>query len=122
MIIGAHYLTQEIDGGKGEGRVFRDLRELYTAYEAQHIDLHAKITFRAPKFIDTPANGVAETYHVTTVGRVFFNSILPDEFPLVNEKIGKRHMGVIVDDLARNYPKAVVGRSLDGLKDMWHNL
>ncbi len=118
MIIGAHYLTQEIDGGKGEGRVFRDIRELFTAYEAQHVDLHAKITFRAPKFIDTPANGVAETYHVTTVGRVFFNSILPDEFPLVNEKIGKRHMGAIVDDLARNYPKAVVGRSLDGLKDM----
>ncbi|MEE9414940.1 MAG: DNA-directed RNA polymerase subunit beta' [Acidimicrobiales bacterium] len=118
MIIGGYYLTEEQDGMVGEGKSFRDLSELYEAYELGDVHLHAKINFRSPKLIDTPANGVAATYHQTTVGRVFFNSVLPDEFPYVNFKVAKRHMGSIVDDLARNYPKASVAKSLDGIKDM----
>ncbi|NNE75178.1 MAG: DNA-directed RNA polymerase subunit beta' [Acidimicrobiales bacterium] len=117
MIIGAHYLTNKVEGGKGEGRAFDNLDELKMAYEMGHVELHAEITFRSPKFVDTPANGSAATYHPSTVGRVFFNSLLPDEFPRIDETVGKRHMGQIVDELARHYPKAVVGRSLDAIKD-----
>ncbi len=118
MIIGAAYLTAEIEGGVGEGRVFRDIRELETAYEAGDVALHANIQFRTPKLIETPANGSAATYHPTTVGRVFFNNALPDEFDFVNEPVDKRVMGVLVDTLAHGYPKAVVAESLDAVKNL----
>ncbi len=117
MIIGGYYLTTEAEGAVGEGKSFRNLDEVREAYEMGDIHVHAKINFRHPKLVDTPANGQAATYHQTTVGRVFFNSVLPDDYPWVNFRVGKRQMGTIVDDLARNFPKAVVARSLDGIKD-----
>ena len=49
---------------------------------------------------------------------MLFNSTLPDEFPYVNDRVTKREMGDLVDQLAREYPKAVVARSLDALKDL----
>ncbi len=118
MIIGAFYLTEEIEGGKGEGRVFRRLDQLERALEAGEVELHSKIQYRHPKLIETPANGVAATYTPTTVGRVFFNNALPDDFPYVQERVTKREMGNIVDMLARDFPKATVARSLDALKNL----
>jgi len=118
MIIGGFYLTEQ-DGEAAENlRRFRHLDQIYTAYESGDLQLHEFIEFRTPKLIDTPANGSAATYHPTTPGRVLFNSVLPDDFPFVNERIDKRRMGEIVDKLAREFPKQQVAKSLDGLKDL----
>ena len=46
MVIGIYYVTLVADGAKGEGRVFRHLYEIETAFDAGDIDLHAKITLR----------------------------------------------------------------------------
>ena len=118
MIIGAYYLTEEVEGGKGEGKVFRRIDQVERALEAKEVELHSKVTFRSPRTLKTPANGQAAEYHETTVGRVLFNHALPEDFPWVNNSVTKREMGGIVEDLARNYPKAVVSQSLDQLKDL----
>jgi DNA-directed RNA polymerase subunit beta' len=118
MIIGAFYLTEIVHGALGEGRVFRRMDQLERALEANEVTLHTVIEFRGPKMIDTPANGSGATYIKTTVGRVMFNDTLPDEFPFVNNRVTKREMGDLVDELARNFAKAHVARSLDALKDL----
>ena len=118
MIIGGFYLTEHVADAKGEGRVFKDLNEIERAYDAGDVDLHAEIEYRIPRLIETPANGVAATYTKTTVGRAMFNGVLPEEFTYVNEIVDKRKMGLIVDELAADYAKNVVARSLDGIKDM----
>ena len=46
MIIGAYYLTELVEGDKGEGRVFGSVGEALQAYEAGDISLHAKINLR----------------------------------------------------------------------------
>ena len=43
MIIGAFYLTMEVEGEEGEGRTFRNLDEVYMAYEVGDVGLHTKI-------------------------------------------------------------------------------
>jgi DNA-directed RNA polymerase subunit beta' len=48
LIIGGYYLTEAVDGGKGEGRTFRHLWEALRAYDEGTLDLHAKITMRPP--------------------------------------------------------------------------
>ena len=88
------------------------------AYELGDANLHAKVTYRHPALLETPANGSAAVYTPTTVGRILFNSVLPDDFRYINEPIAKGTMGDIVDTLARDYPKAVVSSSLDGIKDI----
>ena len=118
MIIGAYYLTDLVEDAKGAGRVFRDIDELAAAYELGDVDIHAPIQYRVPELMLTPANGEAAQYETTTVGRAFFNEALPAEYPFVNEKVGKKQMGALVDTLARGYDKNVVAVALDAIKDM----
>ncbi|MFA9563704.1 MAG: DNA-directed RNA polymerase subunit beta' [Acidimicrobiales bacterium] len=118
MIIGGFYLTEHVKGAKGEGKVFRHVDQVQAAIDRGVLDLHAEIEYRVPGLVDTPANGQAATYHKTTAGRAIFNEALPDGFEYVNEIVDKRRMGLIVDELAADYHKAVVARSLDAIKDM----
>ncbi len=41
MVIGGFYLTEYVEGAKGEGRVFRHLWEAIKAYEEKTLELHA---------------------------------------------------------------------------------
>ena len=135
MVIGSYYLTTEAEGQVGEGKVFRNLHDLQWAVESGVVHLHARIQFRSeeyPELIETPANGVAATWHTTTPGRVIFNAALPRKaiipievaglpgkaITFVNQQVGKKELGFIVDDLARHYPKMVVAECLDDMKDV----
>ncbi|HXA32527.1 MAG TPA: DNA-directed RNA polymerase subunit beta', partial [Acidimicrobiales bacterium] len=55
---------------------------------------------------------------VTTAGRLFFNSGLPDGYRFINDIVGKRNtsIGSIVEEVAANYPKHLVAESLDRIK------
>src|SRR5579872_2155496 len=106
MVFGAYYLTLMVDGLKGEGRVFRNLYEVESAYEEGEVDLHAKTVLRpsagsslhtavaknvglsgdaatgdgasAPVAEDAEFDGAADVLSLTTTpGRVFFNGALP---------------------------------------------
>ncbi|MFP3906722.1 MAG: DNA-directed RNA polymerase subunit beta' [Acidimicrobiales bacterium] len=116
MIIGAYYLTEKVEGAKGEGQVFRNLYELERAYEAGEVSIHAEIQWRDPAVAVVAEDGT-RTHLTTTVGRVLFNKMLPDDFGFVNETMRKKQVGEIVDRLANDYPKAAVATSLDAIKD-----
>jgi DNA-directed RNA polymerase subunit beta' len=118
MVIGAYYLTEMVEDAKGAGMVFRRMDQVERAFESGDLNLHAPITFRSAELVDTPANGKAATYHVTTAGRLFFNRALPEGFGYINEKVDKKVMGRAVDRLARTYDKAVAAASLDAIKDL----
>jgi len=118
MIIGAFYLTELVDGDTGEGMSFRTIEQIERAYESGQLSLHARITWRHPSMIDTPANGSAATYHTTTAGRVLFNQALPESFPYQNTAVDKKVMGSVVDVLARTFPKADIELALDNIKNL----
>jgi DNA-directed RNA polymerase subunit beta' len=113
MIIGAFYLTTEIAGEPGVGSVFRDAREALVAYEMGHVGLHASIEYRG-----APELRGEDGWEPTTIGRVLFNSALPEGFRFVNEEVGKRLVGRIVRDLTDEHPGHVVVQSLDRIKDL----
>ncbi len=133
MVIGAFYLTEMVgvvdpdnplqfkrpnESGMHPVLSFRRIDELERAYESGNLKLHDPITFRSERLLLTPANGKAATYAVTTPGRVLFNETLPDGFGYFNDVVRKKDMGVIVDELANDYPKAAVAQSLDAIKDL----
>jgi DNA-directed RNA polymerase subunit beta' len=135
MVFGAHYMTLEMDGAKGEGRTFRHLHEVEKAFEAGDIDLHAKVKVRTSVGSNggfaavnrtvpsgAAASGGAISYEEleTTAGRLLFNSALPLDFPYVNALVSKkaRTIGSIVEEIADTYPKATVGECLDKIKDL----
>ena len=129
MVFGAYYLTLHVAGAKGEGRVFRQAHEIHAAFENGDVSLHATITVRVGAESEMAARfsaaGIAAdasgNYSVeTTAGRFFFNEALPQDFPYVNDLVGKRNtpIGTIVEELASNYGKGEVAASLDRIKDI----
>ena len=127
MVFGAYYLTLVKDDMAGEGRVFRHIHEVARALDAHDVDLHAKVTWRRPVAVlaDGPldADGFSAVEYETietTPGRIIFNTALPEDFPFVNDIVGKRNrsIGSIVEVLAEMYPRNIVGASLDNIKDL----
>ncbi|WP_435769976.1 DNA-directed RNA polymerase subunit beta' [Nocardioides sp. SYSU DS0651] len=117
MIIGLFFLTTERPGSIGEGRVFSSPAEAIMAFDRNEITLQSKVRIR---FTDALVEGVEPGEPVileTTLGRSLFNDTLPADYPYVNEEVGKKRLGAIVNDLAERYGKVEVAASLDALKD-----
>ena len=124
MVFGAYYLTLEVDGAKGEGRVFRHAYEVERAFDEGEIDLHAKIVLRDRPTAHSMHTALSQGARrrspvpmtscpiVTTAGRVFFNSALPKGFRFVNDVVGKRNtpIGAIVEEVSRHRAQARGGR------------
>ncbi|TDB98111.1 DNA-directed RNA polymerase subunit beta' [Actinomadura sp. 7K534] len=123
MVIGLYWLTTLKDGAAGEGRAFGSAAEAIMAYDRGELDLQAKISLRL-KDIPPPRDWIApegyepgQPYRLeTTLGRAMFNETLPDDFPFVDDEIGKKQLSAIVNELAETYPKVEVANSLDALK------
>ncbi|TXL58036.1 DNA-directed RNA polymerase subunit beta' [Aeromicrobium terrae] len=111
MIIGLYFLTLDRDGEPGEGRAFSSVAEAIMAFDRREITLQSKVTIRIPSH-----DGTVESKK-TTLGRAIFNQALPEDYPYVDWQVGKKELGVIVNDLAERYSKVDVGVALDNLKD-----
>ena len=124
MIIGVYYLTAARDNFPGEGRAFVNFADAVNAHDAHaDVDLQAKIWVRLPK--DTQ---VATAFHAyeehkagtrleTTIGRIIFNNVFPDDYPFMNYQMNKKEIGRLVEDVCNRYDLADVPPILDGLKE-----
>lgn len=107
IILGCYYITKAKSGGKGEGMVFSDPEEVITAFDAEKVDLHAKIKTRIKgKLIDT------------TVGRVIFNQIMPEGMEYVNELLIKKSFRGLIYHMFMKYGNVETARFLDDLKSL----
>src|SRR5436309_2068024 len=109
MVLGIYYLTKNKPGAKGEGRVFGATDEVVLALEAGEVELLTPIRLRyTGEVIDlTTAYDNQDVPHTepvkmerqfiqTTVGRVIFNSHLPEKFPYVNGLLKKKGVQQLV--------------------------
>ena len=88
IVLGIYYMTRERPHVKGEGKTFSNPDEVRMAYDAQEVDLHARIQVRMDgKIIKT------------TVGRILLWEILPEEIPfsLINKVMKKSELANLVD-------------------------
>ncbi len=125
MIIGIFFLTMSRETLPGEGRAFGSVAEALMAFEGGEIEIQTKIKIRLKDF-KPPASWTApEGWEPgqpvildTTLGLALFNEVLPADYAYVDYEVGKKQLGVIVNDLAEQYTKAEVAACLDGLKDV----
>lgn len=86
MVLGNYYLTMEEEGREGEGTAFSSLNEALTAYQNGYVHLHSRIGIRP---VDIPGKPFTEWQKdkmmITTIGKLIFNEIMPEEFPYLNE-------------------------------------
>ncbi len=85
MVLGCYYLTFERVGARGEGKIFETPEAAKAAYDAGVVALHARIMVRMPESKNVRGAKEANTRRiVTTVGKLVFNEIFPDDFPYIN--------------------------------------
>jgi DNA-directed RNA polymerase subunit beta' len=85
MVLGNYYLTMEEKGREGEGMIFATPEEVEIAMRNGYVHLHTRIGI-ATKSLNKPwTENQQDKILVTTVGKVIFNSIIPEGMPYLNE-------------------------------------
>ena len=128
VVLGCYYLTLVKPGAKGEGSIFASRNEMIYAYQTKNLDLQAECTVRLTKEV----NG--KTYSkrvVTTVGRVLFNNIIPQDLGYVdrtkeeniceleiNKPVKKGELKALVADVYDKYGTTDTANLVDRLKDI----
>jgi len=85
MVLGNYYLTMEEKGREGEGMIFSTPEEVEIAMRNGYVHLHTRIGI-ATKSLNKPwTENQKDKILVTTVGKVIFNSIIPEGMPYLNE-------------------------------------
>ena len=99
MVLGIYYLTQERPGAFGEGKFFKNVNEAILAYDNKAVTLHSRIKVRLSKKM---ANGeVVSDIVESTVGRLLFNEIIPQDLGFVDRSIPGNELKPEVDFLVK---------------------
>lgn len=115
MVLGAFWMTKSLDGELGEGKYFANPNQAITAYEYGVISFRAKIKVLAtntPKY--EKFNG---QIFDTTVGKLLFNSILPNDFPYVGDEMNQKRISSLLDELVMHYGIDATPPILDKIKE-----
>ncbi len=126
MIIGLYFLTHRDEDREyvGDGRVFSSTAEAIMAFDHHEVALQSKVRIRLDGVVPPEGATLPEGWTEgqpllleTTLGRALFNEALPADYAFVDEEVGKKQLGIIVNNLAERYTKVEVAHALDALKD-----
>lgn len=110
IILGCYYLTMKVKGTKGEGKIFANPEEAIRAQEEGYVDVHATIKVR-----------IKDNIEETTIGRVIFNQVLPEDMKFVDLTITKKALARIISYLYRQYGQEITVKCLDDIKELGFN-
>ncbi|MBL7812965.1 MAG: DNA-directed RNA polymerase subunit beta' [Bacteroidetes bacterium] len=120
MILGLYYITKERTSTKehpvkGEGLTFYGPEEAIIAFNEKRVELHTKIKCVVRvKEGDTFSNKLIDT----TVGRVLFNQMVPEEVGYINELLKKKNLRDIISNMIRVAGVAKTADFLDNIKNL----
>ncbi|HSF81592.1 MAG TPA: DNA-directed RNA polymerase subunit beta' [Anaerolineales bacterium] len=122
MVLGVYYLTKEaVRQHQGDGRTFADKDEVELAYNLKQVDIHSRIKLLTRTWYDDQGSRLPEAEEriiETTVGRVIFNRILPEDVQFVNWTLDKGRLKDLVIDLYEVCGESRTPEIADAIKDI----
>ena len=121
MVLGLYYMTKARVSTPdhkviGEGLTFYSVEEVHIAYNEKRVDLNATIKIRAKDFNE---EGVLEYQIIdTTIGRVLFNEVVPENAGFFNEVLTKKNLREIIGKILKVTSVPVTADFLDKIKSM----
>ena len=111
IVLGCYYLSYDkpsVQLKEGEKRrVFSSVAEAIMAKDNGEIEYQTPITIRfRGQIMDT------------TLGRVIFNEVLPEDFPFVNKPLAKKDVVSVLARVFNNYGSDVAAETADKIKAM----
>jgi DNA-directed RNA polymerase subunit beta' len=121
MVLGLYYITKgrktdEKRVVKGEGLSFYSPEEVIIAYNEKRVDLHAFIKVKVN--VKERDGKIVNKLTETTVGRVLFNQVVPEEVGYINELLTKKSLRDIIGDVVKNTGMARAAQFLDDIKEL----
>jgi len=121
MVLGLYYMTKERKTTakhkvKGEGIIFYSPEEVNIAFNEKKVELNAKIKVRT-RDLNEEGKSVIRIIE-TTVGRVLFNEVVPEEAGYINEVLTKRSLRDIIGYILKVTDVPTTGKFLDNIKNM----
>src|SRR3989449_477069 len=104
MVLGTYWLTLDADK-KQDPRLFGDYAEVQSAYDMGIVTYHSPVKI--------PHNGGVID---TTVGRVLFNAVLPEELRFINQVLDRGKIREIVTALFDRFGGEVTAEVVDKIK------
>lgn len=121
MVLGLYYITKSRKSTpelpiKGEGYKFYSPEEVIIAYNEQKVDLHAIIQVRLP--MRQEDGTVKQVLTETSVGRVLFNRVVPEEYGYINQLLTKKALRDIIGDILKKTDTSTTAKFLDDIKNL----
>src|SRR5690554_1245276 len=121
MVLGLYYITKGRKSAadhkvRGEGMTFYSPEEVIIALNEDQVDLHAFIKVKTKN--RSKDGQITEGIIETTVGRVIFNQIVPEEMGYVNELLTKKSLRNIIGDIVKSTGMARAAQFLDDMKEL----
>ncbi len=121
MVLGLYYMTKgrrtdDTRVMKGQDMVFYSAEEVIIGYNERRLDLHAFIKVRTR--VRTKTGEFEDQIIDTTVGRVLFNQVVPEELGFINELLTKKSLRDIIGEVVKITGMARAAQFLDDIKDL----
>ena len=143
IVLGVYYLTDLREGLKGDGLHFRDMDDVLSALSHGAVHVNARIWLKEnPELWGHPkgrrkytvnneaviVNSFAEVegtphavFFETSAGRVLFNTKIAEPLRFVNEQLGKKRIGSLLDDAYDKVDRPGVVEMLDEIKSLGYH-
>ncbi|MEK7581934.1 MAG: DNA-directed RNA polymerase subunit beta' [Patescibacteria group bacterium] len=115
IVLGCYWMTKIVEGETGEGKIFSNPNSAITAYEFGAVGFRAKIKVMATD--KEKYKKFKSQIFETSVGRLLFNSILPDDLMFINEEMNVKKLANLIEDLITHYGIDETPKILDKIKD-----
>ncbi|MBN2214194.1 MAG: DNA-directed RNA polymerase subunit beta' [Bacteroidales bacterium] len=124
MVLGLYYMTKARKSTperpvKGENLTFYSPEEVNIAYNEGRVELHAIIRVKVRVMEE---GKLVKQIVETTVGRVLFNEVVPEEIGFINELLTRRSLRDIIGEVLKYTGTSVCSNFLDAIKDMGYKM
>ncbi|MDP7149034.1 MAG: DNA-directed RNA polymerase subunit beta' [Nitrospinaceae bacterium] len=109
IVLGCYYMTKIRGGVLGEGKVFSCLKEVISAYDADELDLQARIMVRLEGELVQ-----------TTTGRIILGEVMPEGLPFshVNQLMDKKALSELISQSFLTVGREKTVALLDSVKSL----
>ncbi|MBL4888963.1 MAG: DNA-directed RNA polymerase subunit beta', partial [Candidatus Lindowbacteria bacterium] len=111
IVLGIYFLTKERESHADVSKAFSGPEECLYAYDVGALKLHTRVRVRFQE-------GTRTKLMETTVGRIIFNQILPEDMDYQNYTFGKSHIGSLFYNIYLKYGETMTAKIADRVKEL----
>jgi DNA-directed RNA polymerase subunit beta' len=120
MVLGLYYITKAKKSTSelkvmGEGKAFYSAEEVIIAYNEKKVDLHATIKVKSKV---RENEQLVDRLIETTVGRVIFNQVVPEQAGYINQLLTKKALRDVIGDIIKATDVPTTAKFLDDIKNL----